>query len=96
MIVLVDGKVKSYMSKLRSDWKYYLQTLWGIDSKLTIHSYRSTVLYHHLGGVVPRNRVYELLDMFYKEKIKFIPKEKRTKFNEYFKKAFEVEIGWKL
>ena len=87
--------MKTYISKLRSDWKYFLQTDQGINSKITTHTYTSSFLYPQFGGVVPRNRIYELLNRFYKERIQFIPKEKRTKFNEYFKKAFEAEIGWK-
>jgi len=88
--------MKTYISKLRSDWKYYLQSSWGTDSKLTTHTYTSSFLYPQYGGVVPNKRIKELLNFFYKERIQFIPKEKRAKFNEYFKKAFEVEIGWKL
>jgi len=87
--------MKTYISKLRSDWKYFLQTTQGLNSKLTTHTYTSSFSYSQYGGVVPRNRIYELLNRFYKERIQFIPKEKRAKFNEYFKKAFEVEIGWK-
>jgi len=89
----VDGNLKSYISVLRSRWKDYLYSD-GVQVKLTTHEYTSGFLYPQFGGVVPKIEVHKLLQKFYNERIQFIPKEKRSKFNEYFKKAFEVEIGW--
>ena len=86
---------KSYVSVLRNDWKFHLQSSQGIDSKITTHEYHSPFLYPQFGGVVPKSRIFELLNRWYRKRIQFVPKEKRLKFNDYFKKAFEVEIGWK-
>lgn len=86
--------MKSYISKLRSDWKYFLQSDQGINSKLTTHTYICNFLYPQNKGIVPKSRIKELLNRFYKERIQFIPKDKRPKFDEYFKEAFKTELSW--
>lgn len=86
--------MKSYISFLRSSWKDYLQSD-GIHVKITTHEYTSNFLYPQLGGIVPKNVIFNLLNRFYKERITFVQKEKHDKFKKYFKEAFKIEIGWK-
>lgn len=84
---------KSYISNLRSDWKYFLQTDQGIKSKLTTHGYTSSFLYPQSRGVVPKKIIKQLLQRFYKERIVFIPKEKELNLMNCLRKLSKESLG---
>jgi len=86
--------MKSLITKLRSEWKYFLESDQGIKCELSTSKYTSSFLYPQFGGIVPNKRIHELLQRFYNERVQFIPKDKRKLFNEKFKEAFKTEIKW--